>query len=80
MYLKRKIDDSLMKWRENPNRLPLIVKGSRQIGKTESIRHFAIAVSSFLCWITNPKKICARIKILAFIKGRFTKISWGRLW
>lgn len=80
MYLKRKIDDFLMKWRENPDRLPLIVKGSRQIGKTESIRHFAIAASSFLCWITNPKKICARIKILAFIKGRFTKISWGRLW
>lgn len=43
MYLKRKIDDFLMKWKENPNRLPLIVKGSRQIGKTESIRHFAIA-------------------------------------
>ena len=43
MYLKRKIDDFLMKWRENPDRLPLIVKGSRQIGKTESIRHFAIA-------------------------------------
>ncbi len=43
MYLKRKIDDFLMKWRENPNRLPLIVKGSRQIGKTESIRHFAQA-------------------------------------
>ena len=42
MYLKRKIDDFLMKWRENPDRLPLIVKGSRQIGKTESIRHFAI--------------------------------------
>ena len=43
MYLKRKIDDFLMKWKENPNRLPLIVKGSRQIGKTESIRHFAMA-------------------------------------
>lgn len=43
MYLKRKIDDFLMKWRENPNRLPLIVKGSRQIGKTESVRHFAQA-------------------------------------
>ena len=43
MYLKRKIDNFLMKWRENPDRLPLIVKGSRQIGKTESIRHFAIA-------------------------------------
>lgn len=40
-YLKRKIDDFLLKWKEDENRKPLIVKGCRQIGKTESIRHFA---------------------------------------
>lgn len=39
--LKRKIDDFLIKWKQNPNRLPLIVKGARQIGKTASIRNFA---------------------------------------
>lgn len=39
--LRRKIDDKLITWKENPNRKPLIVKGARQIGKTESIRHFA---------------------------------------
>ena len=39
-YLKRKIDDFLLKWKEDENRKPLIVKGCRQIGKTESIRHF----------------------------------------
>lgn len=39
--LKRKIDDYLIKWKKETNRLPLIVKGARQIGKTESIRHFA---------------------------------------
>ncbi len=38
--LKRKIDDVLQKWKEQPDRLPLIVKGARQIGKTESIRRF----------------------------------------
>lgn len=41
MYLKRKIDVFLAEWKSNENRKPLIVKGSRQIGKTESIRKFA---------------------------------------
>jgi predicted AAA+ superfamily ATPase len=40
-YLKRKIDDKLKKWKTDPNHLPLIIKGARQVGKTESIRHFA---------------------------------------
>ena len=39
--LKRKIDSYLISWKSNPNRLPLIVKGARQIGKTASIEHFA---------------------------------------
>lgn len=43
MYLKRKIDDFLIKWKEDVNHKPLIVKGARQIGKTESIMHFANA-------------------------------------
>ncbi len=42
MYLKRKIDLFLMNWKNSENRKPLIVKGPRQIGKTESIRKFAI--------------------------------------
>lgn len=39
--LKRKIDKYLIEWKSNPNKMPLIVKGARQIGKTESIRNFA---------------------------------------
>lgn len=42
-YLKRKIDTFLLEWKNTPNKKPLIVKGCRQIGKTESIRHFAIS-------------------------------------
>ena len=42
-YLKRKIDAFLLEWKNTPNKKPLIVKGCRQIGKTESIRHFAIS-------------------------------------
>ena len=41
MYLKRKIDTFLAGWKADPNRKPLIVRGSRQIGKTESVLHFA---------------------------------------
>lgn len=39
--LKRKIDDRLVQWSKDPERQPLIIKGARQIGKTEAIQHFA---------------------------------------
>lgn len=41
MYFRRKIDDFLIQWKQDPSHKPLIVKGARQIGKTESILHFA---------------------------------------
>ena len=41
--LKRKIDTFLSVWKKNPDRKPLIIKGARQIGKTESIRAFGVA-------------------------------------
>ena len=39
--LRRKIDKFLINWKNNPEKMPLIVKGARQIGKTESIKNFA---------------------------------------
>ena len=39
--LKRKVDGYLKEWKSNDARLPLIIKGARQIGKTESIKKFA---------------------------------------
>lgn len=41
LYLRRKIDSFLSEWKTSENRKPLIVKGPRQVGKTESIRRFA---------------------------------------
>ena len=38
--LRRKIDGFLEEWRRDPERLPLIVKGARQVGKTASVRQF----------------------------------------
>lgn len=40
-YLKRKADAFLLNWKSQSDRLPLVVKGARQIGKTETIRKFA---------------------------------------
>ncbi len=41
MYLKRKVDLFLEEWKKSADRKPLIVRGARQIGKSESIRKFA---------------------------------------
>ena len=41
--LDRKIDKFLKEWKNNSDRKPLIVKGARQVGKTESIRAFGKA-------------------------------------
>lgn len=40
LYLKRKVDEFLSNWKKDPNKNPLIIKGSRQVGKTESITRF----------------------------------------
>jgi predicted AAA+ superfamily ATPase len=40
-YIPRKFDQFLTSWKGNPGRNPLLVKGARQVGKTESIRYFA---------------------------------------
>ena len=41
MSLKRKIDSKFLEWKNDPNRMPLVVKGLRQCGKTYSVLDFA---------------------------------------
>ena len=41
IYLRRKLDDELVRWKSREDRLPLLLKGARQVGKTECVRHFA---------------------------------------
>ncbi|MBO5289836.1 MAG: ATP-binding protein [Spirochaetales bacterium] len=55
--LKRKIDSYLLDWKKNPDRMPLIIKGARQIGKTSSIEHFAKTYKYFveINFITDPQ-------------------------
>lgn len=41
LYLKRKIDLFLDEWKQRTDRKPLIVRGPRQVGKTESVLQFS---------------------------------------
>ena len=41
LYLTRKFDAFLQQWKMREDRLPLIITGARQVGKTETVRHFA---------------------------------------
>lgn len=38
--MKRKITDNLIKWKSSPNRMPLIMHGARQVGKTYTALSF----------------------------------------
>ena len=39
--LRRKIQDTLLQWKNTPGHKPLVIKGCRQCGKTFSVRDFA---------------------------------------
>lgn len=39
--LNRKINEYLIEWKSDSNKLPLVIEGARQVGKTTSIRAFA---------------------------------------
>lgn len=41
MTLKRHLTDQLQKWKDKPNRKPLIIRGARQVGKTTLVNEFA---------------------------------------
>lgn len=58
IYLKRKVDTFLINWKANPNHLPLVIKGPRQVGKTESIKRFAKSEyknSVYINFVEEPK-------------------------
>ncbi len=58
--LKRKIEQSLINWKNTPNHSPLIIKGCRQCGKTSSVRDFAqkhYKHEVYLNFLKNPTYI-----------------------
>ena len=60
MYLRRKVDSYLDEWRVDPDHKPLIIKGARQVGKTESVKRFAEANYDNVIYINFAldKKFC----------------------
>lgn len=58
-YLKRNIDDELLKWKESPRRKPLLVRGARQVGKSWAIRHLGETFKHYLeINLENEKDLC----------------------
>ena len=60
--LRRKIEDTLREWKETPGRLPLVIMGLRQCGKTFIVRKFAeenYKYVHYINFIKQPKRIAA---------------------
>lgn len=85
MILKRKVDNYLKKWKENPTHFPLIISVARQIGKTTSIRKFgrenynkklylknsasALFYSSWVCFSEMISASNTSVFVSTFISG-----------
>lgn len=55
--IRRKIDSYFQEWKKKTGKLPLIIRGARQIGKTYSIRKFGSTYKSFIeiNFVDNPE-------------------------
>ena len=80
--MKRKVSASLVEWKNNPKRMPLIINGARQVGKTyiveqfgaehyESVLYLNMEIEDTFCKFLDtelsPKKI---IQYLEATKGQ----------
>ena len=60
--LVRKIERTLIDWKDTPAHKPLIIKGCRQCGKTYSVRSFAESNYKnvvYLNFFSNPDYACS---------------------
>lgn len=77
-YCNRNIDRELMVWKEDAERMPLLIRGARQVGKTSTIRQFGKSFHHYVEIDLNqnatlhkvfaedisPQEICRRISYL----------------
>lgn len=75
--MKREIDGELVAWKKHPKRMPLIVRGARQVGKSFSVESFGkehfdtLVLINFEsdpelheCFATqHPEEICRKIEL-----------------
>ncbi len=47
-YFKRQIDEELLKWKNDSNRKPLILRGARQVGKSSAVRQLGKTFKYFI--------------------------------
>ena len=48
MYIQRNIDSTLLEWKNDAFRKPMLLRGARQTGKTTAVRNFSKQFSSFV--------------------------------
>ena len=48
MYINRQIDKELLKWRDETDHKPILLRGARQVGKSSSVRKLAEHFDHFL--------------------------------
>jgi uncharacterized protein len=48
MFFKREVVTSLLEWKENPYRKPLVLRGARQVGKTTLVKQFSAEFDQFI--------------------------------
>ena len=65
--LKRKIEDVLLAWKNNPTHKPLVIMGIRQCGKTFIARHFAEAIYNNVVYMNFIKE---QERIGAFVESK----------
>jgi len=48
MYIKRQVDNELTAWRNSPENKPILLRGARQVGKTNTIRQLSKQFENYL--------------------------------
>ena len=48
MYIRRNIDSTLLEWKDDAFRKPMLLRGARQTGKTTAVRNFSKQFASFV--------------------------------
>ena len=63
--MERKIDEFLKKWKNDLIRKPLVIYGSKQVGKTFTVLEFCIRS---YCQLLRRQIIIARMRLLRFLQ------------
>ena len=77
VYYKRDIEQELIRWKGDPEKQPLLLRGARQVGKSSVIRQFSkqfknfievnfeldIEVKTIFEGSLRPKNICEKLAV-----------------